>query len=190
MKSAEQLNIEEKLQKVPQGGVVADIGSGFGLSLTSYVFSSRPDLSVVSIDPAYVERRTFDPTKTADLYEDPCRQLLLKGNHKWLKKMVSAYCEELPIASESVDLAVSYAVVPNHVFNPVKALNEIVRTLKPSGELTFGPFSDDLYEDFETTLREVVALPSVQDWSIRSDEMTDAYGDQIDVYFADLTKAA
>lgn len=105
--------------------VFADLGAGSGL-LSRMAVEHFPQVLAVDISPA----------------------MLARIQHPRIKA-IAAPCEALPLPDSSVDAAGLFATL-HHVFDPLKALREAHRVLKPGGVL----YSDhDIEESFVRNFR-------------------------------------
>jgi len=109
--------------------VVLDVGAGTGFLTEGFLAAGA---RVVAIDPAeamLLEQRRKFPAAVAS------RQLVLRR----------ASVEAIPLADGSVDAAVANMVL-HHVEDPPAALREIVRVLRPGGELVISDLDTHEHE--------------------------------------------
>ncbi len=113
-------------EKCPaDNAVFADLGAGSGL-LSLMAAEYFPKVLAIDISPAMLARIRHPKIET-----------------------IAAPCEALPLADASVDIAGLFATL-HHVYDPLKALREAHRVLKPGGVL----YSDhDIEETFVRNFR-------------------------------------
>jgi SAM-dependent methyltransferase len=100
------------------GGVVLEVGFGSGLNLPHYPSEVR---KLYALDPATVGRRLAAERIAASPFP---------------VEFVGLYGEAIPLVDASVDAAVSTWTLCT-ISDPLKALGEIRRVLKPGGRLHF-----------------------------------------------------
>lgn len=110
--------MEQRKKVVPQAvGDVLEIGIGSGLNLPFY--SADSVHSLIGIDPS---KSSWSLAQT--------EQLMFPVEY------IQASAEELPLASESIDsIVVTYSLCT--IPDPVRALSEMKRVLKSSGQILF-----------------------------------------------------
>lgn len=192
--AGQQLDISSRLREVPRGGFVADIGAGVGLSLASFIFTRRPDITTISVDPGFRhidDRNTFVHEvldETVESFTQAHKRELLARNKNWALGMVSAAAEALPLPDESVDLVVSYASLPMHVASPPDALDEAVRILKPSRSGLFGPMNEWDFEDWSQTLEAARSIGRIASWNGESQKVMSAMDYEVEAFFTSIQK--
>lgn len=116
MKSPELSKLRSQLVPMAQGKVL-EVGIGSGLNLPFY----QKGVQVTGVDPS-IELQSY-AQEIAD-------------EHRLAVEFLSQGCANLPIEKDTFDTAVvtwSLCTIPN----PVEALEEIRRVLKPNGKLVF-----------------------------------------------------
>src|SRR5207244_11642817 len=118
--SAERLLVPWITSHLPEGSSLVDIGGGVG-TYASLIARARGIEAVgVAISPASVAVRNEDP---------------------WLAEHVVGEMEDLPFDAERFDAALFVAAL-HHVPDPLPALREAARVLRPGGQLfAFEPMS-------------------------------------------------
>jgi len=190
-KAAEELRLDTHLQRVPQGGIVADIGAGIGLSLEAAIHVRRPDIRTVAIDPGFsldMNPLLFRDNLeiTVDRFSSP-RRAILQNSPDWYTRCLAGYAEQLPIRSDSVDMVVSYATIPEYTHADL-SLDESLRILKVGGLAVFGPMEEITHDRWEALISAANArgqLTSYDSWNQEFEVMS---GDMIDAWYSSFHK--
>lgn len=193
-KVAEQLKLNAHLAKVPQDGLVVDVGAGVGFGMAAFIYLTRPDITVVSVDPGYVE----DPN-TPELVEgreiiinngceDERQRELLRSTDAWYSDMRHGFAEDLPIDSTSVDLLVSYAAIPEYAESPEQSLKECVRVLKLGTTALHGPMYEPSFEIWEALLGKAKQDGEVKEFRSEQQDIQVGSNNLQGVYFTALQK--
>lgn len=169
------LNVDENLNIVPENGTVVDLGAGIGLTLASLIKILRPDISTISLDLGYgrLQNRKdveSDLLITIEQYE-PCQQIALKWQPSWYQKRISALMEKIPLEDNCADLVISYAAMPIYSRNPVLALSEATRIMKPGKTGVFGPMPEYEFEDWSENLDVARDNGIIQSWHYQKAEV-------------------
>lgn len=189
--AAQQMKLAERLSSVPECGSVVDVGAGINLTLAAFIGVRRPDVKVMSIDPGYSgqfsERYSTDELDIMIDTFEPCQQLWLRNSHEWRDTMIAGAAEHLPFADESVDMVVSYAVIPEHVWDTSAAVAEAMRILKVGSVAVFGPIRALYSEVWDEALNEDLAAGLTTQ---RQDhhEVISPWGEDTEVIFSTLIK--
>lgn len=119
----EQISLIEKYRKIE--GNFLEIGSGFG-GLVIYLNTKRAE-----------KCRAYGIEPGVDAYTGtlPCTKILARANQVQ-DRFVSAFGENIPFRSGSVDIVYSTSVL-EHVKDPEKVIFEALRVLKPGGLFQF-----------------------------------------------------
>lgn len=163
--AAERLNVDHHLKAVPEGGTVVDVGAGIALSLSAYIYSVRPDVRIVPVDPGYgipdIEWELEDVRGATIEQFDEATQARLEASDEWYKHARSAPAEELPVDDSSVDLLLSHAAIPDYATDPKLALEECVRVLKLGTVAAHGPMHRWAFEPWCELLQEVQSAAGI-----------------------------
>lgn len=123
-----------RIDAIPRGATVLDIGSGAGTDLLLAARAVGPDGRVIGIDmtPAMLERAR-ENALLAGLWD---RVELRRG-----------LAEELPVEDDSIDVVISNGVL-NLTADKTQVFSEIRRVLKPGGRIHLGDvlLNVDLHE--------------------------------------------
>jgi len=105
---------------IQPGKTVLDLGSGAGLDAIIAAYRTGPTGEVIGIDlnPAMCRKAAANASATGSRFE--CRE---------------GRMEEIPVASESVDVVISNGVI-NLSFRKRRVMEEIFRVLKPGGRIS------------------------------------------------------
>lgn len=112
---SDKIALQRLLSLIPKGGTLLDIGGGFGRLVPEY--TKRFDHCLL-IDPS-------------DKLLKEARNLCRKYKNLRIKK---GYIESLPLKNNSFEKVLVVRTL-HHLENPVKAIKEIYRVLKPNGYL-------------------------------------------------------
>lgn len=152
------LRKRQVVQRLPQSpAVIADFGSGYDCRLICSLQSSYQEAELVAVDTE------FDP-----VLDSVAR----------LKRVTANLNEPLPLKDESIDVALSLAVL-EHLDRPDVFLQEVHRVLKPGGMVlltTPGPTSQPLLEFLAFTLH-IIDEHEIRDHKhyFSSQELRDAF---------------
>ena len=115
-----------EIAAVKEGEVAADIGAGTGFVTEGLL---QKGLKVIAVDRS--NEMLDQMKKKFDSYEGPdCRQ---------------GEAEHLPIADDTVDYTMANMYL-HHVENPLEAIKEMVRILKPGGKLVITDLDEHNHE--------------------------------------------
>jgi malonyl-CoA O-methyltransferase len=134
---------------------VLDLGSGTGYA-TRKLRQRYPDAGIVSLDLA-PEMLRFS---RAQLPAAPILARLLGRSPR--QDWVCANAEALPLANESVDLALSSLML--QWCDPEAVAKEVVRTLRPNGLFMFTTFGPDTLKELRASFRQIDDAPHVNDF--------------------------
>ncbi len=148
----EQITSELKLKEQDlKNKVILDVGSGGGGFAAGVKERPELDSRVISLDPNYNLETLSE--ENADLIKDSLQELKSEQ-----LPAVTGLSQELPFKDESVDLIVSNHAVPWHISDNSekisKSIEEMVRVLKPGGEIRLNPINEELYNIVKTAVED------------------------------------
>ncbi|OGY64743.1 MAG: hypothetical protein A3I24_02425 [Candidatus Harrisonbacteria bacterium RIFCSPLOWO2_02_FULL_41_13b] len=139
----EQIIEELKLkQEDLEDKIILDIGSGGGGFAAGVKENPELNSRVISLDPNYNLEKLSE--ENANLIKKAVRELKSEQ-----LPMVAGLSQELPFKDESIDLVISNHAVPWHILDSAdkvsKSIKEMIRVLKPGGEIRLHPVDEKIY---------------------------------------------
>lgn len=175
--AAEHLQLDLHLDWVPENGVVYDIGSGSACPLGAAIFLRRPDITVVNVDPGYRIEPPCAIDESIVYYSGTLRQKLHR-NDSWHTNRLANFADEISAPSESADMIVSYAALPEHVVPIDAAAKEMLRLLKVGGVALLGPMNEWVGPEWEETLEIPEVAAKIDQHSFETREVTFPHRDE------------
>ncbi|MBI2120881.1 MAG: class I SAM-dependent methyltransferase [Parcubacteria group bacterium] len=132
-----------------KGKIILDIGSG-GAGFAEGVKQNKELKSrVISLDPNYNLETLSEENR--DLMRNAVKEINKEG-----LDAVAGLSESLPFKNESFDLIISNHAVPWHIAEDAekvtKSIKEIIRTLKPGGEVKLHPVEEETFKLIENVV--------------------------------------
>jgi SAM-dependent methyltransferase len=188
--AAHQLKLDEHLAALPTEGIVFDIGAGIALSLAAAIHVRRSDLKIISVDPGFGFMSESELQRGLDLtigHFSPEQQLVLRGSQTWHRDRVATIAEDLTLDSNTADLVVSYAAIPEYTIDSAEAALEILRVLKIGGVAVNGPTREESFWYWDQILNELLAGGQIKEYQNRVEALEGANGDSLEAYFTSFT---
>jgi len=143
----------DRVDRLPQGATVLNLGSGWFLGVNAAMQLRRPDLNIIGVDSGYRLLSISDEAHALDegvreLYETMSEsdRTALEADQRWRTNLVAGVVEQIPLATGSVDLLFAHAVIPEntepHERAFMWAFEEMSRVLKPGAQALLAPHWD------------------------------------------------